>query len=296
MKTETLFQGAATALITPLTADGVDYPKMKELLEWQIAEGISALVICGTSGEGSTLSDEEHRAVLKFAKDVVGDRVPLIAGTGSNDTAYAISLTKFACEIGYDAMLVVTPYYNKATQKGLVQMFTAIADASTKPIILYNVPSRTGVNIEPATYAELAKHPRISAIKEANSNIAKIVETMALCGDKLDLYSGNDDQIVPLLACGGKGVISVLSNVLPKKTQEMCDKYFNGDVEGSFAMQADMFELIKALFCEVNPIPVKAAMAAMGYCEDYVRLPLTVMEDAHKEHLLRCMREQGLNV
>lgn len=296
MKTETLFQGAATALITPLTADGVDYPKMKELLEWQIAEGISALVICGTSGEGSTLSDEEHRAVLKFAKDVVGDRVPLIAGTGSNDTAYAISLTKFACEIGYDAMLVVTPYYNKATQKGLVQMFTAIADASTKPIILYNVPSRTGVNIEPATYAELAKHPRISAIKEANSNIAKIVETMALCGDKLDLYSGNDDQIVPLLACGGKGVISVLSNVLPKKTQELCDKYFNGDVEGSFAMQAEMFDLIKALFCEVNPIPVKAAMAAMGFCEDYVRLPLTVMEDAHKEELLRCMREQGLNV
>ena len=296
MKTETLFKGAATALITPLTKDGVDYPKMKELLEWQIAEGISALVICGTSGEGSTLSDEEHRAVLKFAKDVVGDRVPLIAGTGSNDTAYAIDLTKFACEIGYDAMLVVTPYYNKATQKGLVQMFTAIADASTKPIILYNVPSRTGVNIEPATYAELAKHPMISAIKEANSNIAKIVETMALCGDKLDLYSGNDDQIVPLLACGGKGVISVLSNVLPKKTQEMCDKYFNGDVEGSFAMQADMFELIKALFCEVNPIPVKAAMAAMGFCEDYVRLPLTVMEDAHKEHLLRCMREQGLNV
>ncbi len=296
MKTNTIFKGAATALITPLTKDGVDYPKMRELLEWQIAEGISALVICGTSGEGSTLSDEEHRAVLQFCKDVVGDRVPLIAGTGSNDTAYAISLTKFACEIGYDAMLVVTPYYNKATQNGLVQMFTAIADASTKPIILYNVPSRTGVNIEPATYAKLADHPMIAAIKEANSNIAKIVETMALCGDKLDLYSGNDDQIVPLLACGGKGVISVLSNVLPKKTQEMCDKYFAGDVEGSFAMQADMFELIKALFCEVNPIPVKAAMAAMGYCEDYVRLPLTVMEDAHKQVLLQCMRDQGLDV
>ena len=296
MKTNTIFTGAATALITPLTPDGVDYPKMRELLEWQIAEGISALVICGTSGEGSTLSDEEHRAVLKFAKDVVGDRVPLIAGTGSNDTAYAISLTEFACEIGYDAMLVVTPYYNKATQNGLVQMFTAIADASTKPIILYNVPSRTGVNIEPATYAKLADHPMIAAIKEANSNIAKIVETMALCGDKLDLYSGNDDQIVPLLACGGKGVISVLSNVLPKKTQEMCEKYFAGDVKGSFAMQADMFELIKALFCEVNPIPVKAAMAAMGYCEDYVRLPLTNMEPAHKQVLLQCMRDQGINV
>ncbi len=296
MKTNTIFTGAATALITPLTPDGVDYPKMRELLEWQIAEGISALVICGTSGEGSTLSDEEHRAVLKYAKDVVGDRVPLIAGTGSNDTAYAISLTKFACEIGYDAMLVVTPYYNKATQNGLIQMFTAIADASTKPIILYNVPSRTGVNIEPATYAVLADHPMIAAIKEANSNIAKIVETMSLVGDKLDLYSGNDDQIVPLLACGGKGVISVLSNVLPKKTQEMCEKYFAGDVKGSFAMQADMFELIKALFCEVNPIPVKAAMAAMGYCEDYVRLPLTSMEPAHKAVLLQCMRDQGIDV
>ena len=198
--------------------------------------------------------------------------------------------------LGADAVLVITPYYNKTTQKGLIMHFTAIADAVNIPIILYNIPGRTGVNVMPQTFAELAKHPMISAIKEANSNIAKIVETMALCGDKLDLYSGNDDQIVPLLACGGKGVISVLSNVLPKKTQEMCDKYFNGDVEGSFAMQADMFELIKALFCEVNPIPVKAAMAAMGFCEDYVRLPLTVMEDAHKEELLRCMRAQGLDV
>ena len=296
MKKETLFRGAATALITPLNENGVDYPKMKELLEWQIAEGINALVICGTSGEGSTLSDEEHCEVLKFCKDVVGDRVPLIAGTGSNDTAYAIHLTKYACEIGYDAMLVVTPYYNKATQKGLVQMFTAIADASTKPVILYNVPSRTGINIEPETYAALAEHPMISGIKEANGNIAKIVETMALVGDKLDLYSGNDDQIVPLLACGGKGVISVLSNVLPAKTVEMCNKYFEGDTVGSFAMQTEMFGLIKALFCEVNPIPVKAAMAAMGFCDDYVRLPLTVMEPQHKEVLLQEMRAQGLNV
>ena len=296
MKKPVVFQGAATALVTPLTAEGVDYPKLRELLEWQIAEGINALVICGTSGEGSTLSDEEHRDVLKFAKDVVGDRVPLIAGTGSNDTAYAIDLTKFACEIGYDAMLVVTPYYNKATQKGLIEMFTTIADASTKPVILYNVPSRTGVNIEPATYAALAEHPMITGIKEANGNIAKIVETMSLVGDKLALYSGNDDQIVPLLACGGKGVISVLSNVLPKETVEMCNKYFAGDVEGAFKMQCEMFELIKALFCEVNPIPVKAAVAALGYCENYVRLPLTKMEPEHEAHLLQCMRECGLNV
>ena len=177
MKKPVVFQGAATALVTPLTAEGVDYPKLRELLEWQVAEGINALVICGTSGEGSTLSDEEHRDVLKFAKDVVGDRVPLIAGTGSNDTAYAIDLTKYACEIGYDAMLVVTPYYNKATQKGLIEMFTTIADASTKPVILYNVPSRTGVNIEPATYAALAEHPMICGIKEANGNIACIPAT-----------------------------------------------------------------------------------------------------------------------
>ena len=296
MKKPLVFQGAATALVTPLTAEGVDYPKMRELLEWQIAEGINALVICGTSGEGSTLSDEEHRDVLKFCKDVVGDRVPLIAGTGSNDTAYAIDLTKFACEIGYDAMLVVTPYYNKATQKGLIEMFTAIADASTKPVILYNVPSRTGVNIEPATYAALADHPMICGIKEANGNIAKIVETMSLVGDRLALYSGNDDQIVPLLACGGNGVISVLSNVLPKETVEMCNKYFAGDVEGAFKMQCEMFELIKALFCEVNPIPAKAAVAALGYCENYVRLPLTEMEPEHEKVLLQCMRDCGLNV
>lgn len=220
----------------------------------------------------------------------------MIAGTGSNDTAYAIELTKFACEVGYDAMLVVTPYYNKATQNGLVKMFETIADASTKPIILYNVPSRTGVNIEPETYARLAEHPMITGIKEANGNIAKIVETKALVGDKLDIWSGNDDQIVPILAAGGSGVISVLSNVLPKKTVELCNKFFAGDVKGSMDMQCEMFDLIKALFCEVNPIPVKAAVAALGYCENYVRLPLTPMEKQHEEVLLECMRKQGLNV
>lgn len=296
MERKPIFTGAASALITPLNENGVDYESFGKLIEWQIAEGINALVIAGTSGEGSTLTDEEHREVLKFAVDIVKGRVPVIAGTGSNDTAYAIDLTKYACEIGCDAMLVVTPYYNKATQKGLIKMFTAIADASTKPIILYNVPSRTGVNIEPQTYLELSKHPMIQAIKEANGQIDKITETMALCGDKLDLYSGNDDQIVPLMSIGGKGVISVLSNVLPKKTVEMCDKFFAGDVNGAAQMQFDMFGLIKALFSEVNPIPAKAAMAAMGFCEDYVRLPLTPMEDATKAVLLQKMREQGLDV
>lgn len=296
MKTTSVFKGAATALVTPLNENGIDYENFERLLNWQVDEGINALVICGTSGEGSTLSDEEHRAALKFAYDVVGGRVPMIAGTGSNDTAYAIELTKFACEVGYDAMLVVTPYYNKATQNGLVKMFETIADASTKPIILYNVPSRTGVNIEPETYARLAEHPMITGIKEANGNIAKIVETKALVGDKLDIWSGNDDQIVPILAAGGSGVISVLSNVLPKKTLELCNKFFAGDVKGSMDMQCEMFDLIKALFCEVNPIPVKAAVAALGYCENYVRLPLTPMEKQHEEVLLECMRKQGLNV
>lgn len=296
MKKDSIFLGAATAIVTPLTEKGVDYPAFEKLLNWQVEQGIDALVICGTTGEGSTLSDQEHREVLQFALDVVGGRVPMIAGTGSNDTAYAISLTKFACEIGYDAMLLVTPYYNKTTQKGLIANFTAIADASTKPIILYNVPSRTGVNIEPATYAKLAEHPMICAIKEANGNISKIVETAALVGDKLDIYSGNDDQIVPILACGGKGVISVLSNVVPKETSLMCKKFFDGDVAGAMEMQKKYLPLTNALFCEVNPIPAKAAMAAMGFCENYLRLPLIPMEEAHREVLLQCMRDVGVKV
>lgn len=289
-----VFRGVATALITPLTADGVDYEAFGKLIDWQIAEGINALVIAGTTGEGSTLDDTEHRAVLKFAVERAAGKCVMIAGTGSNDTAYAISLTKYACEIGYDAMLVVTPYYNKATQKGLVAMYNAIADASTKPLIVYNVPSRTGVNIEPATYAALAKHPNIAAIKEANGNISKIVETAALVGDQLSIYSGNDDQIVPILSMGGQGVISVLSNLLPKKTMEICERFFSGDVQGSAALQCELLPLVNALFCEVNPIPVKAAMAAMGFCENYVRLPLTVMEEANAEKLYALMREQGL--
>ena len=296
MKKEPIFRGVATALVTPLTSEGVDYAALERLINWQIDEGVNALVICGTTGESSTLTDEEHRQVLKFAIDVAGGRVPMIAGTGSNDTAYAIELTQYACEVGYDAMLVVTPYYNKTTQNGLVAMFTAIADASTKPVILYNVPSRTGVNIEPATYARLADHPQICAIKEANGNLSKIVETAALVGDKLDIYSGNDDQIVPILACGGMGVISVLSNVLPKETALMCKKFFDGDVAGAMSMQKRYLPLTNALFCEVNPIPAKAAMAALGFCENYLRLPLVPMEEAHRQMLLGCMRDLGLNV
>ncbi len=296
MTENSIFRGASTALITPLNAEGVDYENFGKLIDWQIAEGIDSLVICGTTGEGSTLSDEEHKAALEFAYKRAAGKVPMIAGTGSNDTAYAIELTQFACEIGYEGMLLVTPYYNKATQNGLIKTFTAIADKSTKPCILYNVPSRTGVNIEPATYGVLADHPMITGIKEASGNISKIVETMSIVGNKLDLYSGNDDQVVPLLSLGGSGVISVLSNVLPRKTSEMCHKFFDGDIEGALKMQLDYLPLINALFCEVNPIPVKAAMAAMGFGEDYLRLPLTPMEDAHKANLLNLMRQQGLNV
>ena len=296
MKKQTVFQGVATALITPMNEKGIDYAAFERLINWQIDQGINALVICGTTGEGSTMSDAEHRQVLEFALKVANGRVPMIAGTGSNDTAYAIELTKFACEIGYDAMLVVTPYYNKTTQKGLIAMFTAIADASTKPVILYNVPSRTGINIEPATYAALSDHPMIAAIKEASGNISKLVETVALCGDKLDIYSGNDDQIVPILACGGKGVISVLSNVIPAETVLMCDKFFTGDVAGAMELQVKHLNLTNALFCEVNPIPVKAAMAAMGYGENILRLPLVPMEKNHEEMLLAFMREAGVNV
>lgn len=296
MTENSVFRGAATALITPLNAQGIDYENFGKLIDWQIDEGIDALVICGTTGEGSTLTDDEHRDALEFAYKRAAGRVPMIAGTGSNDTAYAIDLTKFACEIGYEGMLLVTPYYNKATQNGLIKTFTAIADESTKPCLLYNVPSRTGCNIEPATYGVLADHPMITGIKEASGNISKIVETMAIVGDRLDLYSGNDDQIIPLLSLGGSGVISVLSNVLPKETSQMCHKFFEGKTDEALKMQLDYLPLINALFCEVNPIPVKAAMAAMGFGEDYLRLPLTPMEDAHKQNMLALMRQQGLNV
>ncbi|MBQ4350320.1 MAG: 4-hydroxy-tetrahydrodipicolinate synthase [Clostridia bacterium] len=290
----TVFTGAATALVTPLTKDGVDYNAFADLIEWQIAEGIDALVIAGTTGEGSTLSDEEHRAVLKFSAEQIRGRVPMIAGTGSNDTAYAIDLTKYACEVGCDAMLLVTPYYNKATQKGLIASFTAIADASTKPCILYNVPSRTGCNLLPPAASTLADHPNIVGVKEASGNISQIAELAALCGDRLDIYSGNDDQIVPILSLGGLGVISVLSNLLPKETSRMCHLFLDGDVKAAREMQLRYLPLINALFCEVNPIPVKAAMSRMGFGENCLRLPLTPMEAEHEEKLVALMREAGV--
>lgn len=291
-----VFTGVATALITPLTEKGIDYKKFAELIEWQIAEGVDALVAVGTTGEGSTLTDEEHKEAIRFCVEQTAGRVPVIAGTGSNDVAYAISLTKFACDVGADAMLLVTPYYNKATQKGMIESFKVIADASTKPCILYNVPSRTGCNLLPSSVAVLADHPNIVAIKEACGDISQVAELASLVGDKIDIYSGNDDQIVPILSLGGKGVISVLSNVLPKETGEICTRFFEGDVKGSAKLQLALLPLINSLFSEVNPIPVKAAMAAMGFCENYLRLPLTPMDEGKREVLLVNMRKAGLNV
>ena len=291
---KSIFKGVATALITPLNSNGVDYDNFAKVIDWQLEQGINALVIAGTTGEGSTLDDAEHKAVVKFAVERINHRCPVIAATGSNDTRYAVQLTKFCCDVGADAMLVVTPYYNKTTQNGLIKMYTTIADASTKPLILYNVPSRTGINIEPETYAALADHPMIGGIKEANSNIEKIVKTASLVHGKMDIYSGNDDQIVPILSMGGKGVISVLSNPMPKKTMEICDKFFAGDVEGAAKLQCEMLPMINALFCETNPIPVKFAMSKMGFCENYVRLPLVTMEKSHADKLEMLMKEQGV--
>ena len=291
---KTIFTGAATAIVTPLTKDGIDYEQFGRLIDWQIAEGIDAIVAVGTTGEGSTLSDAEHKEAIKFCVERVAGRVPVIAGTGSNDTAYAIDLTKYACEVGADAMLLVTPYYNKATQRGLYESFVAVADISTKPCIIYNVPSRTGCNLTAQTMAKLADHPNIVAIKEASGNLSQIAEIAHLCGDKIDIYSGNDDQIVPIMSLGGKGVISVLSNLMPKATSKICKDYLDGNVKAARDEQLRLIPLINALFCEVNPIPVKAAMAAMGYCENYLRLPLTTMEKDHEEKLLELMRAEKL--
>ena len=293
MERKPIFTGAASAIITPMNENGVDYENFKKLLNWQIDEGIDALVIAGTSGEGSTLTDEEHREVLKFAVEVVGGRVPVIAGTGSNDTAYAIDLTKFACEVGCDAMLVVTPYYNKATQKGLIKMFYEIADASTKPIILYNVPSRTGVNISIPVLKELAKRDNIVAIKEASGNISYTAQVAAEVPE-LYIYSGNDDMIVPVMSLGGKGVISVLANVMPKETHEMCQAYFDGDCKKATKMQLDLLDLVNALFIEVNPIPVKTALNLMGKNAGNLRLPLVDMADDTLAKLKAVMAKHGL--
>ncbi len=289
-----IFVGAATALITPLNESGPDLDAMGRLIDMQIAGGIDALVVCGTTGESATLSDSEKMKVLDYTVARTAGRVPVIAGTGTNDTEHAKKLTRMATEAGCDAMLVVTPYYNKATQAGLVAHFCQIADATDKPVMVYNVPSRTGVSIAPETYVKLAQHPNIKAIKEASGNISEIAKIAALVGDTLDIYSGNDDQIIPILSLGGKGVISVLSNLMPGETSRMCHDFLSGSMEEARKTQLRLLPLIDALFCQVNPIPIKAAMSRMGYCENLLRLPLTPMEGTEYENLLALMQQQGL--
>ncbi|MBQ0014252.1 MAG: 4-hydroxy-tetrahydrodipicolinate synthase [Clostridia bacterium] len=292
----TVFKGVATAIITPMFEDGtIDYESFGRLIDWQIEQGVNAIVSVGTTGEGSTLDDAEHKEAMKFTVDKVAGRVPVIAGTGSNDTAYAIQLTEYACEIGADAMLLVTPYYNKATQEGLYQSFKAIAEHSTKPCILYNVPGRTGCNLLPATVLRLAQDvPNIVAVKEACGNLSQVAELCALCGDIIDVYSGNDDQILPVLSLGGSGVISVLSDIMPAETVEMCEAFWRGDMKKAQDLQLGLLPLINALFSEVNPIPVKAACAAMGYGANALRLPLTPMNKDKEKVLFDLMREQNL--
>ena len=291
-----IFTGMASAMITPMNAQGVDYEAMERFIEFQIENGINALVVMGTTGENATLEPWEQKEVIRFVVEKVNHRVPVIAGTGTNNTAHVLQNTKNACEVGADAVLVVTPYYNKGTQKGLITHFTAVADASSVPVILYNVPSRTGVNLLPRTVAELAKHPNIVAIKEASGSMAQLVELMALCGDQIDVYSGEDALTVPMLAMGAAGTISVLSNVAPKESVAMTDAFFAGKIEEAAQWQCKLLPLINALFSEVNPIPVKAAVSALGFGEDYLRLPLTPMEAGHREVLLCEMRKLGMPV
>ena len=291
---QTVFRGSAVAIVTPFCNNVVDYDALGRLIDRQIESSTDAIVICGTTGESSTLTDEEHRECIRYCVERSAGRVPVIAGTGSNDTDYAIDLSRYACEVGADALLLVTPYYNKATPKGLIKSFTAVADATDKPIILYNVPSRTGVNITLPVYKELAKHERIVAAKEASGNISAIAELIAECGDSLDVYSGNDDQIVPILSLGGKGVISVLSNVVPRETHDICQLYFDGKTQDAAKLQLKLLKLANTLFCEVNPVPVKTAMGLLGLCSDEMRLPLCEMDDANREKLISVMKSYNL--
>ena len=291
---KSIFRGAATALVTPFSDGRVDYSALKLLIDRQIDGGIDAIVIAGTTGEASTLSDAEHRHLLEAALRYIDGRVPAIAGTGSNNIAHAIESSRFAGDVGYDALLVVTPYYNKATPQGLVKSFTAIADAVDKPIILYNVPTRTCCNVPLSVYSELAKHENIVAVKEASGNVSAIAELICECGDDFDVYSGNDDQTLPLLSLGGKGVISVVSNVIPREMTMLCRAWFEGDAVGCRALHEKYLRLMKMMFCEVNPIPVKTALALMGLCSGELRLPMCDPDSGNYQKLKETLENYGL--
>lgn len=293
-----IFKGAGVAIVTPMKENGdVDFEKLGEILEEQIAAGTDAVIICGTTGESSTLSHEEHMETIRYTIDKVNKRIPVVAGTGSNCTETAIMMSQEAERMGADGLLLVSPYYNKATQKGLIAHYTAIANSVKLPIILYNIAGRTGINIEPKTLLYLAENvENIVAVKEASGNISQIADVAAMCKGKLDIYSGNDDQITPIMALGGIGVISVLSNIAPKYTHDLAMSYLNGDVQKSCEMQLKALPLVRALFCEVNPIPVKAAMNLMGKEVGPLRMPLTEMEEEHKETLKKAMIDFGLEL
>lgn len=289
-----IFTGSGVAIVTPFTENGVDFEKLGELIEWQISEKTDAIIVCGTTGEASTMSLEERKATIKYTVEKVNGRVPVIAGTGSNNTKSSIEMSVWAESAGVDGLLVITPYYNKTTQRGCVEHFKAIASEVNVPIIIYNVPGRTGLNILPQTLAELSKLDNIVAVKEASGNISQIAEIAHLCGDKLDIYSGNDDQIVPIMSLGGKGVISVIANVIPRETHEMCEKFLNGDLLGALDLQLKFLPFTNALFIETNPIPVKTALNLMGKNVGVLRLPLVNMADKNLDLLKKEMTAVGI--
>lgn len=291
-----IFKGCGTAIITPFTNEGINFTEFEKLIETQIAKGADSIIVCGTTGESATMSLEERKAAIQFVTRIVNKRIPVIAGTGANCTKSAIEMTIFAESVGVDAVLVVTPYYNKTTQAGLIAHFTAIANSTSLPIIMYNVPSRTGLNILPSTCLELSKIENIVAIKEASGNLSQVAEIAALCRDNLHIYSGNDDQILPILSLGGLGVISVLSNVVPDVVHKMTEDFFNGNIMDATKAQLDTLELTNSLFCEVNPIPVKAALNMIGYNVGEPRLPLVEMSTSGKERLRKALTNFGLEV
>lgn len=289
-----IFKGCGTAISTPFTDDGVNFKEFKKLIEFQIKEGVDALIVCGTTGESATMTETEKKEIIKFTVDTVNKRVPVIAGTGCNNTYEAIKMSKYAESVGVDGLLIVTPYYNKATQSGLIKHYKLIAESVNIPIIIYNVPSRTGLNILPETCLELSKIENIVAIKEASGNISQVAKIASLCKDNLHIYSGNDDQVIPILSLGGIGVISVLSNIAPKYTHKMVTDFFNGNIIDATKAQLNAINIINALFCEVNPIPVKEALNILGYNYGIPRLPLTQMSEAGKTKLKQAIIEFGL--
>ena len=291
-----LFKGSGVAIVTPFNKNGVDFDKLGELLDWHVEQGTDAIIICGTTGESPTMSDDEKKAAFKFTVEKIAGRIPVIAGTGSNDTRHSIELSKYAESVGCNGLLCVTPYYNKTTQKGLIAHYTAIADAVNIPVIVYNVPGRTGINVNADTLKTLSKHKNIAAVKEASGNISQVVEIGTFCDENFAMYSGNDDQVVPLLSVGGIGVISVVANISPKIMHDMVVKYLDGEVSAAMKLQLDIKALNDALFCEVNPIPVKTAMNLLGYAVGELRLPLVDMTDKNLEYLKKTLVDYGFQL